>query len=296
MFSKILCEICGKSFTQNKSFLRHRRNIHPDINNQDEDKTPKNFEYKENDDESHSSGKRMQMNCKENDDEFHSSSKRMRMGVSKTSASSSSPPTLEASPWLENANSYVHCNYCDLYILKKHFGYHERLNSHKLKVKHFTEGDDADCNVKLIKSAYKNRIATSQIVNKDERELSPTEVLENLRPVIISKLRNFLFFKVPIKYNIELFGKYIKLPLDRTETKSFQTKMSALHTEHELMESFSNHLQEILTKMSEFQERDSGWALSYIRHFEINVNKYQPLKGSSYIVLPSKNCGKESLC
>ena len=113
--------------------------------------------------------------------------------------------------------------------------------------------------------------------------MSPRKVLENLRPLILSKLRDALFSKNPIKYNIELFGEYIKSPLERIEMKSFQTKMQAVHTGHELMESFSLHSQDILTKMSEFQEKDSGWALLCIRHIKINVNKYELLKGSSYI-------------
>jgi len=38
--------------------------------------------------------------------------------------------------------------------------------------------------------------------------------------------------------------------------------------------------------MSEFQERDSGWSLIEIVHLEVNINKYQPIKGSNFIGLP----------
>ncbi|KAK9680514.1 Recombination endonuclease VII [Popillia japonica] len=38
--------------------------------------------------------------------------------------------------------------------------------------------------------------------------------------------------------------------------------------------------------MSEFQERDSGWTLVNILYLEVNFNKYNPMRGSSYIDLP----------
>ncbi|XP_058980338.1 uncharacterized protein LOC131803264 [Musca domestica] len=38
--------------------------------------------------------------------------------------------------------------------------------------------------------------------------------------------------------------------------------------------------------MSEFQERDSGWALSKILWLELNLNKSAPIKGSQYINTP----------
>lgn len=43
---------------------------------------------------------------------------------------------------------------------------------------------------------------------------------------------------------------------------------------------------EIVKNCEEFQERDSGWALEKIEFIEININKYTPLKASSYLPLP----------
>ncbi|XP_055858507.1 uncharacterized protein LOC129920955 isoform X2 [Episyrphus balteatus] len=42
----------------------------------------------------------------------------------------------------------------------------------------------------------------------------------------------------------------------------------------------------IETKSIEFEDRDSGWMLFCIKHIEVNINEYKPLRGSSYLKLP----------
>ena len=42
----------------------------------------------------------------------------------------------------------------------------------------------------------------------------------------------------------------------------------------------------ILTKMEEFQEKDSGWTLVSIINLEININKFTQILGSSFLELP----------
>jgi len=38
--------------------------------------------------------------------------------------------------------------------------------------------------------------------------------------------------------------------------------------------------------MREFQEGDGGWSLIEIVHLEVNINKYQLIKGSNYTDFP----------
>ena len=39
--------------------------------------------------------------------------------------------------------------------------------------------------------------------------------------------------------------------------------------------------------MDEFQERDSGWSLRFILNLSININKFNSMRGSSYMELPN---------
>ena len=42
----------------------------------------------------------------------------------------------------------------------------------------------------------------------------------------------------------------------------------------------------ILTKMEEFEEKESGWTLISIIDLEININKYTQILSSSHLELP----------
>ena len=50
----------------------------------------------------------------------------------------------------------------------------------------------------------------------------------------------------------------------------------------------------ILTEMEEFQEKDSRRTLHSIIKLEVNINKLNPMKGSTYIELPKQVQGKEA--
>jgi len=41
-----------------------------------------------------------------------------------------------------------------------------------------------------------------------------------------------------------------------------------------------------LAALEEFQERDSGWALSRIFDLTVNVNRYNPMRVGCYVKLP----------
>lgn len=70
-----------------------------------------------------------------------------------------------------------------------------------------------------------------------------------------------------------------------------QTKMKVLTSREpieDIREFYSNKCDILRKKISEFQERDSGWTMLEISHLEISINKHQPISGSHYISLPFK--------
>ncbi|XP_061388725.1 uncharacterized protein LOC133323843 [Musca vetustissima] len=62
--------------------------------------------------------------------------------------------------------------------------------------------------------------------------------------------------------------------------------MTLLTIGDDVNDEFFDHAEEILTKMSEFQEKDSGWALLRICKLDINVNKANLTRGSMFIPTP----------
>ncbi|XP_065370870.1 uncharacterized protein LOC135963015 [Calliphora vicina] len=184
--------------------------------------------------------------------------------------------------------SSVNCNDCKITILKKYWPHHLRTNAHKDNcVKQFNK------DVKCINSIFKNRIATYLFENENRNNLIPENFLRSIKDKIIEMLKDMLQKHTNIKFNIELFCKYMLVKVeDETCTidiKSHQTKMSIINstaTTDDLSQLYSYHSDIIIQKMSEFQECDSGWTLTEISHMELNINEYKCIKGSHFISLP----------
>lgn len=69
--------------------------------------------------------------------------------------------------------------------------------------------------------------------------------------------------------------------------KYFNTKNGIIDKISNLKKWFVENIEDVmLTELEEFQERDSGWALSRVVNLAININKYQVFRISSYIALP----------
>lgn len=198
----------------------------------------------------------------------------------------------------ENIN--IFCDDCEKMILRKKWSYHKRTNEHKYNCSKRSDKDDDDDvdNLKCMKSSFSNRIATYLIENENENELIPDSFLASIREKVIRLLCNHIQKHENIKFNIELFAEYILIKEDddvgvgnssMIDIKSHQTKMIILgmySTRDHILNIYNEQCDVIVKKMSEFQERDSGWTLIRIMHLEVNINQYKCIKGSNYIPLP----------
>ncbi|KYN50309.1 hypothetical protein ALC62_11023, partial [Cyphomyrmex costatus] len=57
----------------------------------------------------------------------------------------------------------------------------------------------------------------------------------------------------------------------------------------------SRVIEPILASLEEFQERDSGWALSRILNLTVNANKLNPLRAGCHIKLPEEIISKRAV-
>jgi len=113
--------------------------------------------------------------------------------------------------------------------------------------------------------------------------------LRKIKSEIIKIITDLLEKHINLKFNCYLICKYILLKDEDewgTQELSHQTKMTVLYSyfsQKAIGEEYDKHCNSILAKMSEFQERDSGWSLVEISHMDVNINKYEPIRGSKYI-------------
>ncbi|XP_047029015.1 uncharacterized protein LOC124636862 isoform X1 [Helicoverpa zea] len=173
------------------------------------------------------------------------------------------------------------CTVCNKSVERSHWIGHLRSTDHKNKnISHFCEG------VEIIHSAFRNRIASYRIIDQFDNcslELFLYNIREKIKTLIDISLKEHTCLKI----NFEYFALFFMVKNDSQEMKSFGTKNYTIHQNYEY-DSLITKIQNSLTKkISEFQDRDSGWTFLNSSHLEVNINKYQPLHGSGFIELPA---------
>lgn len=146
-----------------------------------------------------------------------------------------------------------------------------------------------------IEKAFKNRMKTYLIDNRPNIK-DPKIFLENSRPLIVNKIREIMQ-ENNYKMNIVLLAEYKKPSNNENifQQMNFKTKNTIiLHTSN-IEESTKDKEKKILTEMEEFVTKGSGWTLNKILNLELRINRYVPLRGSSYIELPKKIASKNAV-
>ncbi|XP_074028815.1 uncharacterized protein [Leptinotarsa decemlineata] len=172
------------------------------------------------------------------------------------------------------------CNCCNVMIPLTQVNSHNRTLQHKNNTcVQFSDG------VQIIKSAFKRRIATYRV----QSSIVSTDYMlffNEIRQKVIELLESAIRVHKIIKVNMEVFGSYILQTQDLKETKSFNSQNRTVDQSTDLNSLFDGFRNGIIAQTTEFQERDSGWTCEKIMFLELNINKYSPLSGCSYVKLP----------
>nr|CAI5858935.1 unnamed protein product [Callosobruchus analis] len=104
-----------------------------------------------------------------------------------------------------------------------------------------------------LESCFESRVRTGAIVNLNIKD--PVEFFTRAKNE--KELQRSL-----LKVNVIFLAKFIKPTSEEEDIKHFQTKNRVIDHNTDLDVHYDNHIQNnILTKLEEFQERDSGWSL-----------------------------------
>lgn len=192
-------------------------------------------------------------------------------------------------------NNKQYCEFCKLNIARAYYSNHLRSNLHKNNVARQHNQYD---NVSLINTAFKSRIMSYRIFQGVDKTLVIKDFFNTIKSRCSQMIHEQAQIHTSIKVNMELFCKFIKMTDDKMidEIKSFNTKNEIIIADVSRIEqTYDVFADKIKTQSEEFQERDSGWALDEIKHLELNICKYNPLRGSSYINLPQEIQNKKSV-
>jgi len=134
-----------------------------------------------------------------------------------------------------------------------------------------------------IDTAFESRVLTGAVINF--KHIEPRQFLEDAREIVLERVRIVITKYDNIKVNTVFNGEFVAG--DKRANKSIATRNYELFRTSDLQEWYESRIVEpTLTSLEEFQERDSGWALSRILNLIINVNKYNPLHAGCQIELP----------
>ena len=153
-----------------------------------------------------------------------------------------------------------------------------------------------------VKPSPKPRTKITQIKKalKNSTKSFAVDIVDNKDPLIqLTKTRNV----IEQYLNRELIGlrgfKYIetlKVTFEKrigddeiiTKTAHFNGRARTIINENEIDESLQLSRQEIMKTIGQWLSEDSGWTVKTVDGHYINLTKYKPLKGSSYIELPTE--------
>ncbi|XP_071056426.1 uncharacterized protein [Onthophagus taurus] len=164
------------------------------------------------------------------------------------------------------------------------------LRTH-LRLEHATpvEGED---NVDRLESCFKGRVCTYRVADVLADDDIPS-FLTRSEGAVKRMIEVSLDRCGPsIKVQIEFFANYVKAAYDENgdedvlmSEKNCNCKFQVVSVGTDLHEVYVGKCREILAQSEEFQERDSGWAFFSVSHLLLNIKKFEPIPGSSYIRL-----------
>ncbi|KYM97826.1 hypothetical protein ALC62_11480 [Cyphomyrmex costatus] len=141
------------------------------------------------------------------------------------------------------------------------------------------------------KSKRLSIIECSLVVNSSYIE--PRQFLTDARDTVLDHTRVNLQRHACLKVNATFNGEFVAD--DKRSFKSITTKNHELYGASDLKEWYDEYVMDaILSDLEEFQERDSGWALSRILNLIVNVNKFYPMHGGCRVNVPRRIISKRA--
>ncbi|XP_070163532.1 uncharacterized protein [Polyergus mexicanus] len=135
-----------------------------------------------------------------------------------------------------------------------------------------------------IETAFSRRVLTGAVINFDYIE--PRRFLEDARDTVLDRIRDVMNEYNGVKVNTVFIGEFVSG--DKIDVKTIVTKNYPLLPLSDLREWYEKPVVDAtLASLEEFQERDSGWALSRIFNLTVNVNsRYNPMHAGCHVKLP----------
>lgn len=178
------------------------------------------------------------------------------------------------------------CEICGLDFLVRNYINHMRSAKH---IQKSLENCEIDGIFKVIKAAFDCRLATFLLENENDNEtevLTPENFMIKHKKQIIDLLQKCIDQHDAIKVHLELFCEAEIASKNETEILKLGSGNKNLTRSTDINEFLDEIVEKLKVQSENFEIRNSGWTLLNVKHLLINVNKFCPLSGKSFVKLP----------
>ena len=130
-----------------------------------------------------------------------------------------------------------------------------------------------------------------------EEEMGTVSLFGRIFPALVALLTGELCFhqyKVSLVLKVEM-TKTTADGKSKVERPYFSSKPYTILSQHDIENAIAKAQSAIETNIDKWTREGSGWALTRVETMYVNIAKYAPLKGSSYIELPKYLKNKKAL-
>lgn len=241
------CETCGKTFSRSDALKRHMNIIHC------KDKAKKTYTcevcgiksaYKAN--------INFHLKKMHGVDVVRTSNARPSAGNAGTHSAGTSTSSTE--PSTSSADNMIICKECDLSISRERMAAHCRSVDHREKcaTTQISEG------VELMRTAFKNRIASYRVRHGDVSDLSSASIEHfflAIKEKVLRLIRSIINEHKSIKVYFELFGWYV-IPTKEEEDGDIRQDIKSFNSEYTVV-TISTDLDELYTKFCDILKKKS---------------------------------------
>ena len=143
--------------------------------------------------------------------------------------------------------------------------------------------------IEQTKKAVERYTKSFEIAIKSEKD--PLKQLKSTRKVINQNLKKLLIEEKGFK-SVET----LKVTFEKTTSKDettiktayFNSSSFTIVNENEMNKELQESQEQIINKIAQWISEGSGWTIESVDNHFINIIKYNPLRGSSYIKLPQE--------
>lgn len=177
------------------------------------------------------------------------------------------------------------CDVCESIIPLNRYRVHVRTDAHKDKAAILLKNNIYEIPLrgsKVVKQYRIYSILREEIICKSFLQ----SVKIYIKELLIERISEYEF----IKFNLVLYGTYVKATSEGetlASLKHFPTTFRSARNVIEIDEIIEEFYREMERTASEFQERDSGWAIDHFNYIQTTICKLESIPVGAYIPLPN---------